>query len=152
MIYMWIDWMGKIKIYHKYYLEKINMDCSEGECNPRSPLDFLPTHKAIKPKEEIQPIFSQNLETEETSKIDDASYKTYAMANSAGVVIIVILILFVLLVAVFYLVKPHWCLKRRTNKIDNGKLLMTAFIFALFMGIGFYLIRAYSNSSPVSTK
>ena len=108
---------------------KGNPDC--GEPNPCD----SPVEACDKPAAKPQPVPAQ-------SKAEYAGYGGYKMKNSAGTLIVWFIIIFVVAAIALYALKPTFVLKKDCLDVDNGKVLLSAFIIALFIVLLIWIIMA----------
>ena len=117
---------------------------SETECQP------CDTYTLRSPKDSSLH-FSEGLETTKgitKNQIQvDPERAVYSSSSGAGVALVCFLILFVVLVITIYTMKPSFALKRGTNKVDNGKAVLTAFIAALLVVILVWAIASIGSRS-----
>jgi hypothetical protein len=69
-------------------------------------------------------------------------YKGYAMSNSVGALIVWFLVIFVVVILALYSLKPTFCLKKSTIEVDNGKVIISAFVIALLVVLLIWLVQA----------
>lgn len=71
-------------------------------------------------------------------------YKGYTIDNSVGTLIVWFFVIFVVTLLAIYALEPSFVYKRDIRVIDNGKVVLTAFVFALFLTIFIFLIRIFT--------
>lgn len=73
-------------------------------------------------------------------------YKGYTIDNSVAALIVWFFIIFVAATLVLYAFEPSMLLKRGSRQLDNGKVVLTAFVFSLFVVLAIFLFRMYMSS------
>lgn len=68
-------------------------------------------------------------------------YRGYAIDNGIGALIVWFFIIFVVTVLLIYAITPTFTMKYNSDEIDNGKAMLTAFVFSLFIVLLIFAVR-----------